>query len=266
MNFSENISRQDFYYDNTQNAVGGNTRRHYHENYELYFLESGLCNYFVDNRYYMLRAGDIIFIPGRMIHQTNYGKEAHSRSVINCSNDFIPDDVSSELFETCYIFRNETVAGEIHDVFRCIEKEYLHHDDYSKKMIKLQMHKLFYLIARHREENMVESSENKMIEGIISHVKKNYMNEVSLAEMAESNAVSAEHLSRAFKKEIGMGFNEYVNALRLQKAEFMLRNEEGKSVSEVAFACGFNDSNYFSYRFKRLYGVSPTSIKKRNNK
>ena len=133
-------------------------------------------------------------------------------------------------------------------------------------MIKLQMQKLFYLIARHREENMVESSENKMIEGIISHVKKNYMNEVSLAEMAESNAVSAEHLSRAFKKEIGMGFNEYVNALRLQKAEFMLRNEEGKSVSEVAFACGFNDSNYFSYRFKRLYGVSPTSIKKRNNK
>ena len=262
MDFSEKINRQDFYYDNTKNAVGGNTRRHYHENYELYFLENGVCNYFVDNRYYMLRAGDIIFIPDKQIHQTNYNKDLHSRRVINCSEDFIPDDISNDLFETCYIFRNENVVNEIYNVFGNIEKEYFSHDDFSKKMIKLQMHKLFYLIARHRDENMIESTENKMIEGVIAHIKKNYMHEVSLSDMAESNAVSAEHLSRAFKKEIGVGFNEYINALRLQKAEFMLKNEEGKSVSEVAFACGFNDSNYFSYRFKKLYGVPPTSIKK----
>ena len=82
--------------------------------------------------------------------------------------------------------------------------------------------------------------------------------------MAEKNAVSSEHLSRIFKKEIGVGFNEYINSLRLRQAEFMLRNEDGKSVSEVAFACGFNDSNYFSYRFKKAYGVSPINIKNKD--
>ena len=88
------------------------------------------------------------------------------------------------------------------------------------------------------------------------------MHEITLSEVAGLNAVSAEHLSRIFKKELGVGFNEYINNVRLQKAEFMLRNEAGKSVSEIAFACGFNDSNYFSFRFKRAYGFSPVSLRK----
>lgn len=128
-------------------------------------------------------------------------------------------------------------------------------------MIKIHTGRLFYLVARHKNGNISAVSENKTVESVIEYIKKNYMHEISLSEVAEKNAVSGEHLSRAFKKETGMGFNEYVNSLRLQRAEFMLRNEDGKSVSEVAFACGFNDSNYFSYRFKKAYGVSPISVK-----
>ena len=91
------------------------------------------------------------------------------------------------------------------------------------------------------------------------------MNHISLSEMAESFSVSAEHLSRMFKKETGFGFNEYVTLVRLQRAESMLKNENGKSISEIAYACGFNDSNYFSDKFKKAYGVVPSEIRKRYN-
>ena len=101
------------------------------------------------------------------------------------------------------------------------------------------------------------------METVVEYVRKNYMHEITLSDIAEKNAVSAEHLSRIFKKEIGVGFSEYINSVRLQRAEFMLKNEEGKSISEIAFACGFNDSNYFSYKFKKLYGVSPISLKRK---
>jgi len=41
----------------------------------------------------------------------------------------------------------------------------------------------------------------------------------------------------------------------------MLRSCPNKPISEVAYVCGFNDGNYFSYKFKEVYGYSPIKIK-----
>jgi AraC family L-rhamnose operon regulatory protein RhaS len=54
--------------------------------------------------------------------------------------------------------------------------------------------------------------------------------------------------------------------LRLQKAEELLRSDAALSVTQAAFACGFNDANYFSKRFKDLYGVSPVAFRKQKEK
>ncbi len=261
MSITEKIKRQDFYFDNSKNVVGGKTRRHYHENYELYLLCQGSCNYLVDNRYHSLRAGDLIFIPSGLIHQTNYGKDLHSRLLINCSAEYIPGDILDELMTLNCVFRNPDTVNEIIELFGLIEREYTSGAKYSDQIIKCHTHRLFYLIARHKGENIVAVSENKIVESVVEYVKKNYIHEISLSDVAKKHAVSGEHLSRIFKKETGVRFNEFVNGVRLERAEFMLRNEDGKSVSEVAFACGFNDSNYFSYRFKKAYGVSPISVK-----
>lgn len=263
MNISENIERSSFYYDNSQNVYGGNTKCHYHENIEIYFLQSGECSYFIDNRVYSLQKGDILLIPSGQIHQTNYKKGVHSRQLINCNVDYVPDDIFDEIFSVNYLFRAPELAGEIGDIFKMIEQEYLRRDDYSDKLIKNYVNRLFYIIARYKKENISSISENKLVEEVIKYIKDNYMNEISLFEVARINAISGEHLSRVFKKETGRGFNEYVSTLRLERAEFMLKNEEGKAVSEIAFACGFNDSNYFSYRFKKAYGISPSKIKTR---
>ena len=264
MTITENINRSVFYYDFAKGVLGGNTRRHYHDNFEVYYLESGECNYFVDNRYYSLVAGDLILIPSGLIHQTNYGKEVHSRRLINCCDEYIPPELREELSSNNYIIRNPLIRKEISEIFGSIEKEYSLRDEYSDRIIKAHTYRLFYLIFRHKEENIISVSENKTVERVIEYLKNNYMNDISLSEVAEKNAVSEAHLSRAFKKETGIGFSEYINNLRLQRAEYMLRHEEGKSVSEVAFACGFNDSNYFSYRFKKTFGISPKCLKKQN--
>jgi transcriptional regulator GlxA family with amidase domain len=87
------------------------------------------------------------------------------------------------------------------------------------------------------------------------------MNEITLPMLAAMHGVTPGHLSRTFKRETGYGISEYLTLVRLRKAEFMLKNEPGKSVNEVAFACGFNDSNYFSFKFKKAYGVPPLKVK-----
>ena len=63
--------------------------------------------------------------------------------------------------------------------------------------------------------------------------------------------------------ETGISFHEFLTSIRLKEAERLLKLEEKKSVSEIAFSCGFNDSNYFSHKFKTVYGLSPLQFQKR---
>jgi AraC-like DNA-binding protein len=107
----------------------------------------------------------------------------------------------------------------------------------------------------------VISENNTIVEAAIKYIQNNYMSTIRLGEVAKMLSVSEEHLSRTFKKEITFGFSEYITLIRLQKAEHMLKNEPSRAITEVAYACGFNDSNYFSYKFKKAYGVTPSQIR-----
>jgi AraC family L-rhamnose operon regulatory protein RhaS len=51
---------------------------------------------------------------------------------------------------------------------------------------------------------------------------------------------------------------EYLNQCRLERAAQQLRTQPELSVTEIAFANGFNSSQYFATRFRRRYNVSPT--------
>ena len=116
---------------------------------------------------------------------------------------------------------------------------------------------------RHKNEHEKVSSGSDFITTVKEYIQNNYMNDVRLSSIAEMLSVSQEHLSRVFKHETGIGFKEYLVRFRLQKAEDMLKHETGRAVSEVAYACGFNDGNYFSYIFKKMYGISPTQVRRK---
>ena len=81
--------------------------------------------------------------------------------------------------------------------------------------------------------------------------------------MADMFSVTPVHFSRMFKKETGFGFCEYINILRLQKAETLISQSSTPSVTQIAAECGFADSNYFSVKFKKMYGTSPKSMMKK---
>ncbi|OYP47874.1 hypothetical protein CG709_03195 [Lachnotalea glycerini] len=80
--------------------------------------------------------------------------------------------------------------------------------------------------------------------------------------MAASQAnMSATYFSRKFKNVTGFGFKEYLCKIRLTEASKLLL-ETNQSITEVAFSCGFSDSNYFGDVFRKLKGVSPLQYRK----
>lgn len=93
----------------------------------------------------------------------------------------------------------------------------------------------------------------------VSFVENNYHAKIQSEEVARLCAMSPFRFSRSFRETFGMPFRQYVVRVRLKEACRLLENPLA-SITEVAYAVGFNDISYFSRMFKRYLGVSPSAL------
>ncbi|MBE7012245.1 MAG: AraC family transcriptional regulator [Ruminococcaceae bacterium] len=262
MKLNTPIKGEDFFFERNSvtETYGKRTNEsHYHNMFEIYYITSGECSYFIDNKTYSLLPGDIILIPEGVIHNTEYNS-IHSRLLINCSKSFIPTSIRDILPPMTYLYRNPGTIDEINGIFAKIEKEYYGKDLLRNDILTCYTHMLFFIIARNISTCETIDGKNAHIEKAIDYMKQNFSSSVTLPEIASICNISPEHFSRIFKNETGFTFSEYLNFLRLKKAHGLLLHSRRDSVAKISSMCGFNDSNYFSIKFKQMYGISPKKL------
>jgi len=123
-------------------------------------------------------------------------------------------------------------------MFSKIQYEYENKSDFSDEMIFCYAKLLFLTIAGN-ENKYNEKSKHKYTEKAAEYIKKNITSDISLEKVSGELSISAEHLSRQFKKDTGMNFSEYTNLIKFKKAEELLLNTENTSITEIAYMCGF---------------------------
>ncbi len=252
------MHKDDFYFNACFQRQAVTGHKHYHNAAEFYLMAEGQCSYLIDDRLYSVETGDLVLIPKQVIHSTTYA-EQYSRYLINCRERFwegIP-------FPSMPVFRNPALAGEILAIFKEIGQEYRRDDSYSPLLLRGAIHRLFALLERSSNLYPTDRGSNRLIEAILRELNKNYSGEVTLGDTARRHCISPAHLSRTFKRETGMNFNEYLSLLRLKKAEQLLKEEPHLPIGEIAFSCGFNDSNYFSEKFHAAHNCSPSAFRKK---
>lgn len=257
---------KEFYFDrdNEIEQIGKRTmRKHCHTHFEIYFITKGNCCYFIENKVYHLMPGDIILIPAGVMHNTQYQNTVYSRMLISCSEHFIPEIVKPHLPSLLHLYRNPNIADEISDIFKKIEAEYASPDEMSEEVFKCYTSMLFFLLLRN--PNLCPPQKDRhYIDYALEYLQTNFTSNITLSDMASRYFVSPEHFSRVFKQKTNFNFTEYLNILRLQKAEQMLKQLNTAPMTEIAESCGFNDSNYFSLKFKKYFGVSPKRFQSSN--
>jgi AraC-like DNA-binding protein len=95
----------------------------------------------------------------------------------------------------------------------------------------------------------------------IKYINEHLREHIALEETARECGMSVSCFQRSFKREVGMTFNKYVNTIRISKARQLL-HENNKTMSEVAFACGYTNQYHFTRTFKRLMNMPPKSFRK----
>ena len=122
------------------------------------------------------------------------------------------------------------------------------------------------LIAGLNEKRMNSYKQqfSKKIRMAKEFINANYTNpSLGLRDAAEHVGLSNAYFCSLFHSQLGIRFSEYLVYIRIENAKELLREGIVK-IYEIAFLVGFNDSKYFSSKFKTLVGVSPSEYRENN--
>jgi signal transduction histidine kinase/DNA-binding response OmpR family regulator len=109
----------------------------------------------------------------------------------------------------------------------------------------------------HTNADDMMSSDRVFMEKVTTFILENMENEsLSVNDLAKHLNVSRFTLIRKFKKINDATPNTYIQKVRLEKAKELIKNKVA-NVTEIAFKVGFGSTTYFSYSFKKEFGISP---------
>lgn len=113
-----------------------------------------------------------------------------------------------------------------------------------------------------------QEPEATRVEQVMGFVKgyltENYMNEISMNQLADQVGFSPFYFSRLFKQHFGVGFVDYLSDLRIAAAKKLL-DDPTLPLKSVAANCGYDTPSYFAKSFKKRTGMTPTEYRQRND-
>jgi AraC family L-rhamnose operon transcriptional activator RhaR/AraC family L-rhamnose operon regulatory protein RhaS len=83
-----------------------------------------------------------------------------------------------------------------------------------------------------------------------------YTEKITLNELAKKSHLSKRHFSRVFQTCIGRSPIDHLIHVRCHKAAELLKATD-RTITDIAFDCGFSDSNYFTRCFRNVTGQTP---------
>lgn len=243
------------------------TERHAHEFIEVFYIVNGSIEHSINGEIEELGVGDLYLIfPNTPHHFIRHGECAHRDFVINLSlaNPAFTY-INQEFFAN--LSRNKCMRCKISTTdilfFETNLKNYFEELDISKRknFEKVLVSALFGLIYLYANKNTKIDNFRAQCEEAISNafIKKN-----ALELIRKELGYNKYYLCKKFKETFGVTLLNYVNALKLNQACYLLKTTH-YTLSEICEQIGIESMPYFIKIFTNKYGVTPAKYRKYNH-
>jgi len=247
---------------------------HFHDFHEIAIITRGVGHHLTEYGSWPVRAGDVLTIGCKHIHCYD---DVHDLEMVNVLFEREPEIFADDDIRELDGFQALFGAPDVHPRaglerhFRLSSKEF----DQVLRIVAAMEQELsapqpgaVYLARAHfmvligtlsRLYSIQPRSNTSAVLRLakaINYIEANFRDDLHLTDIARAAGMSGRQLQRLFKLGTGDTPLAYLHNMRLMRAAEALRDTE-KRVTEVAFASGFNDSNYFSRQFQKFFGVSP---------
>ena len=253
---------------------------HRHDFHEITVILHGVGTNIVDGKPFAVGTGDVFVLQGSHEHSI---EKPESLEVLNICYDpgllgiharEFPDSPGFQaLFQiepslrrkgffnkhlrlnSKQLAKIETLATEMDAEIQQAQPGYI-------AVARSQLLEIIALLSRwYSNVDQKDLTDTRRIAKALLWIEQNPEGNLTIPDLCRMCGLSRRQFFRVFKACTDQTPAEYLLNLRLRKAEELLRDPT-MNITEVAFACGFNDSNHFSRSFKTFSGVSPREYKK----
>ncbi len=250
---------------------------HYHDAYELYYLYSGDRYYFIKDKTYHVKRGNLVLIKPYDVHCTSsFSKSGYDRFLITFKKSYLDGFIESvkginlyECFEKdIHIIKlNFQEQSFIETLLLSMLSEYNSSNLGQDYFLKTAMIQLLLLISRYsgQRQDGTDSYVNamhKIVSEVAAYINNNYASDLTLEVISDKFFISPCYFSRTFKRVTGVPFTEYLNGVRIKEAQRLLAKTD-MSISDIAESVGYKSATHFGRTFKQITGTSPISYRRR---
>lgn len=107
-----------------------------------------------------------------------------------------------------------------------------------------------------QEGSLSTANKKELIGQVKSYITAHLKEDLRMEQMARQFCISADYLSKLFKREEGIGIGDYIVDERMFLAAQLLKVGRA-NVSRIAYECGYDNYSYFTKVFKKKYGMTP---------
>ena len=235
---------------------------HLHRHMEIVYMRNGTSFAYADTKKVLLEAGDLYIAFPNQIHYYLDQPGEHDLLLIIASPDLCPEfthDFKNTL-PVLPIYKHACDNKKIMTALENIAQSHSENTRFSDTEIKGN---LMILLSELLKQMPLESRKNhdgKLLSDILLYCYDNFTEDISLHSLADALQVSHYYISHIFNESLRIGFRDYINSLRVEKACELLKGSD-KSITDIAFAVGFNSIRTFNRSFTKAFKLSPTQYR-----
>ncbi len=253
-----------FYYSERQNP---DLNIHIHDCCEILICISGGMSFLINDKVYDVNDGDIFIINQFEAHKITFAPDTtFRRFVMQVHPQFLysQSTVSTNL-SYCFYARGNGISNKLvldkedndklMELAQKLKQDNSFGDDIIKTNVATEMLVLINSAFVKNAEIREIGIDNDAIKKAIDYINTNFSTSLSLDKIAANSYVSVNQLCRLFNKYCGTTVSKYIVSKRITEAKKLLAS--GKSVTETAILCGFEDYANFIRVFKKHVGITP---------
>ncbi len=227
----------------------------YRSKYSFHYVRNGKGEFFIRNKKYELKAGDLFFLPTHEPLAYYPDEKEPWRYFFIDLYDPIAQEIAEFLgFSKSTPFISVANPENITEAFDNLFSGGTSSGEFYNRTLAVLSVLIFNTM--HRELPYDEQKLPDIVDNAKSIIKLNYTNsEFSIKMLADELHITNTHLTRVFHSSVGITPITYLNNVRLYEASSLI--EKGiTSIRELCDRCGFSDEHYFMKRFKKQYGCT----------